>query len=165
MILMTASLALTANAQQKYIVANSYTESGCKGQVSSISSFEAGRCYNYAEERCGGNPESVCDYFGTKPLSANISFVASCKNGTISFVAYNRKGCNSSPYNTTINLYNPTCLKDFKLVCSDDPKYNSSSSNETNATTSNPNGVNKMENSGSVVFSTLALLLPAILII
>ena len=110
-------------------MANSFEQSGCDGKANQISNINTGQCY-YAQEECKTNPslQPECDFLSKQSIGEelDISFIASCDGDQISAKAYFGRGCDDPSKtfgNTSLVIPSKTCLLNFKLVCSNDPKY------------------------------------------
>jgi hypothetical protein len=73
----------------KYVVANAFGSAGCEGSVTSVTSISTDKCY-YAKSECLNNPnlKPECEFLAAQSLGDDISFVAECKNGFLTALAY-----------------------------------------------------------------------------
>ena len=130
-----ALLSMSVSAQSsKYIVANAYAQSGCDGKTNQISSINTGQCY-YAKEECLTNPslKPECDFLSKQSIGEelDVSFIASCDGNKIIAKAFTGKGCTDQSKaigSGDLTIPNEICLLNFKLVCSNNPKYEIASS-------------------------------------
>lgn len=120
-----SALAAGATApSNQYIVASSYSASGCDGESDQAVEIETGKCY-HAWEECLNNPvlKPGCDFLAMQPYGTDLSFIASCTNGNISVVAYNGKGCDNPSTaiqnGAQIGIPVDTCVVNYKFKCSD----------------------------------------------
>jgi hypothetical protein len=81
----------------KYVVANTFGSAGCDGSVVGVTSISTDKCF-YAKDECLNNPDlkPECEFLASQSLDEDLSFIAECKNGVLSALAYKGRGCSTN---------------------------------------------------------------------
>lgn len=89
----------------KYVVANSYSAAGCDGSITDVTSISTDQCF-YAKSECLNNPslKPECEFLAAQSLGDDLSFIAECKGGVLSALAFKGRGCTANANGS--NVYN-----------------------------------------------------------
>jgi hypothetical protein len=116
----------SAKGNEKYVVANAYEEAGCEGKRTDIAAVPTGKCF-YAQTECETNKDLAfaCAFLDTLTFGRDVSFIANCNSdGAIEADAWKGSGCKGEKIGgKALSIPIKTCVQDFEMVCSNDPKF------------------------------------------
>jgi hypothetical protein len=144
---MILSTSVTAQSNM-HVVANAYEQAGCTGGRTKIAAVPVNECINVKTQcRSSSEFEFVCRFLETMTVKNDRdSFRLTCDGGKGMIETWTGENCKDGKFaERVINIPEKTCIQNFKIACSTDPKLaidsappkNDTTNNSTNGTTNN----------------------------